>query len=386
MADISPIDFLTQAMNAPEPAVDLPGPSSFLGLASKRREMRDEFSNTRASLANLTSIAAERAAFAREADEQRSRLSLAEIFSTASETRCPVCSSDLAGRTDTVDDVLGELSALQRDIATISTTTPELDSLIARAEERLAELEASLRDNKDALDEAERGSQLMAQFRDAALQRATLRGRISAFLSAQPETIVDEAIDARIAELEAEIGTLDDALDSDETANRLASALSRVNANITELAQGLQLEHSGSPARLDIRGLTVIADTLEGPVALGQMGSGENWVGYHLATMLGLHRYFIEAARPVPRFLAIDQPSQVYFPPDVDDPAFVNDTDREALERLVRAAHSEVVRHGGEFQVLMVDHADLNVDWFQEAVVEKWRGGAALVPVSWLEA
>ena len=261
-----------------------------------------------------------------------------------------------------------------------------MDSLIASSEGRLADLETSLRDNKAALDEAERSSQLLAGFREAALERATVRGRISLFLSAQPEAIIDEAIDARIVELEAEIGALDDELESDETANRLASALSRVNANITELAKALNLEHSESPARLDLRGLTVIADTLEGPVSLSQMGIGENWVGYHLATMLGLHRYFIEAARPVPRFLAIDQPSQVYLPPDVDDPEFDNDGDREALERLVGAAYSEVERHGGDLQVLIVDHADLNVDWFQEAVIEKWREGAALVPVSWIEA
>ena len=384
--EVGPIEFLTQAMNAPEPAVDLPGPSSFTDLAARRRELRDEFSRVRASLENLKVIAAERSDFTSEAAEQQSRLSVSEIFATTSETTCPVCSSDLGDRIDTVDDLNRELSALERDIASISTTTPELDSLIASTEERLADLETSLRDNKVALDELERSNQLLAQFQDAALERAAVRGRISLFLAAQPEAIVDEALDTRIAELETEINALDDELDSDATASRLESALSRVNANINELANVLRLEHSESPARLDIRGLTVIVDTLEGPVSLDQMGSGENWVGYHLATMLGLHRYFIEADRPVPRFLAIDQPSQVYFPPDVDDPEFENDRDREALERLVRAAYSEVERHGGDLQVLIVDHADLNVDWFQEAVIEKWRGGAALVPASWVEA
>ena len=385
-AGIGPIEFLTQAMNAPEPAVDLPGPSSFTDLATQRQDLRDTFSRVRASLANLQIIAAERSDFAVEAEEQRSRLSLAEVFGTISQTTCPVCSTDLAETIDTVDDLFGELSSLELDIASISTTTPELDSLIATAEGRLADIDASLRDNKAALDEAERSNQLLSQFRDAALQRATVRGRISLFLSAQPDAIVDEAIDVRIAELEVEIDALDDELDSDETANRLASALSRVNANITELAKTLRLEHSESPARLDIRGLTVITDTLNGPVSLNQMGSGENWVGYHLATMLGLHRYFIEASRPVPRFLAIDQPSQVYFPPDVDDPGIDNDEDREALERMIRAAYCEVRRHEGKLQILVVDHADLGVDWFQESVIEKWRGGAALVPADWIES
>ena len=134
-------------------------------------------------------------------------MSLAEIFSTASQSTCPVCSSDLADRTDTVDDLFRELSALKRDIASISTTIPELDSLIASSEGRLADLETSLRDNKAALDEAERSSQLLAGFREAALERATVRGRISLFLSAQPEAIIDEAIDARIVSLRVNVGS-----------------------------------------------------------------------------------------------------------------------------------------------------------------------------------
>lgn len=384
-ADIGPFEFLTQAMNAPEPAVDLPAPSSFTDLARQRQDLRDEFSRVRASLANLQAIAVERSDFASEAEEQRSRLSLAEIFGTTSQTACPICATELVDKLDTVDALVRELSAVEEDLASISTSTPELDSLIASAEERLVDLEASLRENKAALDEAERSNQLLAQFQDQALQRAATRGRISLFLGAQQEAIAGEAIDGRIAELSFEIDALEDELDSDETANRLAGTLSRVSANITELAKKLELEHSESPARLDIRQLTVIADALDGPVSLDQMGSGENWVGYHLATMLGLHRFFIEAGRPVPRFLAIDQPSQVYFPPDVDDPDVGSDEDREALERMIGVANSEVERHGGNLQVLVVDHADLDVDWFQEAVIEKWRGGAALVPANWID-
>jgi hypothetical protein len=49
---------------------------------------------------------------------------------------------------------------------------------------------------------------------------------------------------------------------------------------------------------------------------MAEIGSGVNWVGYHLLALLALHRYFIEKRRPVPAFLILDQPSQVYFPPD----------------------------------------------------------------------
>jgi hypothetical protein len=36
-----------------------------------------------------------------------------------------------------------------------------------------------------------------------------------------------------------------------------------------------------------------------------------------------------------------------------------------------------------QFQVIITEHADLNEPWYQNAVVEKWRRGAKLVPEDW---
>ena len=70
-------------------------------------------------------------------------------------------------------------------------------------------------------------------------------------------------------------------------------------------SSGLDLEHVGSQLRLDIRNLTVVADTLDGPVPLYRMGSGENWVGYHVLAHLALHKWFRQKKRPVPGFLIL---------------------------------------------------------------------------------
>jgi hypothetical protein len=53
--------------------------------------------------------------------------------------------------------------------------------------------------------------------------------------------------------------------------------------------------------------------------SIAEIGSGANWVAYHLLALIALHRYFIEDKRPVPEFLILDHPSQVYFPPDPVD-------------------------------------------------------------------
>ena len=381
----APGELLVAAMNAPEPYLELPGPSSFAELVTVRQRIRAEHSRTRASLDNLRIIAAERNQFASEAGQQMSRLSVAALFSLdVDESTCPVCASTL-NDTATVEDHVRALAQLQDELVAISTTTPEIDSLVATAEDHLSDLQERLRVNQLALDEVERGNRLLSRFQEAAIQRAVVRGRISLFLSAQPDVVVDGALDERIGQLQAAASALEGDLDADESAARLDSLLSRVNSNITEIANYLELEHSDSPTRLDIRRLTVIADRPEGPVPLDKMGSGENWVGYHIATMLGLHRFFADADRPVPRFLFLDQPSQVYFPADNDDEELENDEDRQALERMLRATALEVERQAGRLQVIVVDHADLAVDFFREAVLERWRGGSALIPAGWLE-
>ena len=65
-----------------------------------------------------------------------------------------------------------------------------------------------------------------------------------------------------------------------------------------------------------------------------RLGSGENWVGYHLIAHFAIHKWFVSQERPVPRFLFVDQPSQVYFPADRDiDGSMegIENEDREAV-------------------------------------------------------
>jgi len=51
---------------------------------------------------------------------------------------------------------------------------------------------------------------------------------------------------------------------------------------------------------------------------LWDVGSGANWMGYHLSTMFALHEHFLSLPHNfVPSFILIDQPSQVYFPRDI---------------------------------------------------------------------
>jgi len=120
-------------------------------------------------------------------------------------------------------------------------------------------------------------------------------------------------------------------------------------------------------------------DKPERPVPLQQLGSGSNWVGIHLIAYFALQKYFISLNKPVPRFFFIDQPSQVYFPSEID----AQDTDKKEVNNLYQFIFNRVKELDGKIQVIIVDHTNLNNEEFQKAVIEKWWDGKKLIPDNW---
>jgi hypothetical protein len=119
------------------------------------------------------------------------------------------------------------------------------------------------------------------------------------------------------------------------------------------------------------------------------MGSGENWVGYHVLTYLALHWWFRDRNRPVPGFVFFDQPSQAHYPAERDqdgtlDP--LNDEDRTAVYALFKLMDDACAEIGTGFQLIVLDHAHMDEPWFESAIVEEWRQDSALIPAEWPDA
>ncbi len=90
----------------------------------------------------------------------------------------------------------------------------------------------------------------------------------------------------------------------------------------------------------------------------------------------------------MPSFLVLDQPSQAFFPRDREtggDLEELTDTDREHTRELYKLVHRVVGQLEGRLQVIALDHADFEDEWFADSVVQRWRDGQALIPQSWYE-
>jgi hypothetical protein len=208
---------------------------------------------------------------------------------------------------------------------------------------------------------------------------------------------VDELRD-RVKALAQRIAGLRKQLDPSLQAQRLNAAVDTVSAKVAEYARILQLEHATENVRLNIRELTLQFRPLSGRTDfLWEVGSGQNWVGYHIAGLLALHEHFISLKQnPVPRFLVIDQPSQVYFPeawPSVDEAPSSKDTvqksaDIDGVRRIFNALSYFMGVVKQEFQIIVTEHAGA-ITWSRLEhvhLVGNWRENhdEFLIPKAWL--
>jgi hypothetical protein len=280
------------------------------------------------------------------------------------------------------------LSTVSSKLEAVTRSAPRLEKAIAEIENRVKDLAEKLSENRAQMEAVRTASEAVARVQDEAARRAHILGRISLYLESVPDLPDTKALEAQAEGLRARHDELQAELSDERVHDRIQSILSILGARMTAWARELDLEHSKFPLRLDIKRLTIVADTADGPVPMDRMGSGENWVGYHLIGHLALHEWFTQRGRPVPRFLFLDQPSQVYFPPEKDiegSMAVISEDDRLAVSRMFKFVFDVVAAIAPGLQVVITEHADINEDWYQGAVVERWRG-LKLVPDDWPRA
>jgi hypothetical protein len=124
---------------------------------------------------------------------------------------------------------------------------------------------------------------------------------------------------------------------------------------------------------------------------MARTGGGENHLAYHLAAHLALHSFVLENKLPIPNFLVIDQPTQVYFPSTTayeEAGGSIERTEADADLQAVRNLFEVLVRFSTNdapgFQTIVIEHANLRDQWFQDALVEKpWTKPPALIPEDW---
>lgn len=360
-------------------------------LSARRAELRGSLRDMNDKIRGLDEFARVGTEYSAELNEHRVRLASIGLIpdDTDADATCPVCQSPLTDTaaheaiTHSLGRVARRIELAQRDQPRITTARAELTQARAQTLAELADIDTSL-------EELARTSDIRAAAQRNWDQQSFVLGRIAQFLDTttleSDDTIA--SLERDVEALEDEAVRLTDELDPEALRSAVNSLLNIVGRRMTTLAQALPLEHSDHGVRIDPYRLTIVADTLQGPAYMdaGAIGSGMSWVGYHLAAYLALQGYFIDANRPVPRFIVLDQPSQAFFPRDREtggELTELSDTDRDNTRKLYKMMFDVVTELDGQLQIIAFDHADFSDAWFQESILETWRDGVALIPREW---
>lgn len=386
------ISVLRQIANTPILSVDtsLPEGQEYSRLVGERDLLLKEQRLLMDEISAARSFESDRTGFSNEVIEQQARLRSIGIFDGNSHgnSSCPLCCQSLpeASTIPEITRVKRLLDDVDAQLDSVTIAAPQMEKAIATLESKLQIMKTLLAKNRAEMESVRRSNDRLLQLQDDAAKKALIIGRISLYLESLPDNSNKKAIEEQFKRLKVEYSSIESSIAYEAVWERVESITSIIGEKMSKWARELELEHSTFPLRLDVKQLTIVSDTMDGPIPMYRMGSGENWVGYHLIAHLALHQWFSQRRRPVPRFLFLDQPSQVYFPPEKDQNGLIDmikEDDRVAVTRMFQFVFNLLEESHYGFQVIITEHADIQEEWFQGAVKERWRNGKKLIPDDW---
>lgn len=373
--------------------------SELSGLNIEEREVSRELTTLRHRLEEMNRIRVGVDQYQAALTLQRGRLQLSSwlVEHTDDHADCPMCGS----HTDSAKKKLHALSARLHEVEVEAGVDKEVPAAFDRELQRVTtevgqttERLRSVQIRKRALS----GRSDEARQRQFAAQRAErFVGNLESALDLHRRLGSDSELVEEVARLRELVQQLEGELREQNVESRKRRALATINGYAGRLLPSLDVENPQDPISLEINDLTIKVHGADRDDYLSEIGSGSNWLAYHLAVLLALHQYFLaQRNSPVPAFLVLDQPSQVYFPKrvvtrveheetDEEEPR-LRDEDVDAVRMAFDVMGKVVLSAKGQLQLIVLDHASQDVWGDVEGVVglPEWRNGIKLVPMDWL--
>lgn len=359
-------------------------------LGQLRKQRRD--AQTRIDAARQFSRRA--GGYATEATEQADRLSSIKALPrnpSTGEWQWPFSERNLAMESPIASALLSELEALDTELRTVTSQRPKLEAYLSDLDNGAQDIADAIRAIEAELSAAITAHELVAQMGSRNNAAARVIGRISLFLENLTPDEELLRLEGEHRRLKRKVQDLEERIGADDSTERLNSILNIISAHVTQYLRKFETEFQNFPARFDLVNLTIVFDRPERPVPMSRTGGGAQHLAYHLSALLALHLFSVKNNLPIPKFMLIDQPTQVYFPSeqvyqeaDGSIQKTEADADLEAVRRLFELLLRFTKEDAPGFQLIVTEHANLREQWFQDSLVEQpWTKPPALVPEDW---
>jgi hypothetical protein len=246
-------------------------------LRSERQGLRSELERVNAEIRSTRNFTTETSGYEHEVKEQRARLSSVGLVKSKEHVaaQCPVCNSILETPVPTVLQIDSSLQQLSQQLEAVEAENPRLLARLAGLEREAAAIQERLRDNQQQIATRIHENEFLQGQQETFVLQARAIGKITQYVETVTSLDASSTLRAMLDTARSRVAMLEQELDPDAARERLDTFLNIIGHYMTEYSDRLDLEHRGSQLRLDPRGLTVIADTLNGPVPLFRMAKVE---------------------------------------------------------------------------------------------------------------
>lgn len=393
------LELLKQAANS----IDTPVPDSssvsdamneLVALQREESEVDSRLQQLRRRLAEMSKLKENSTNFRDALSVQRDRLGVAKwLENMQTQHVCPLCESVVDEETNGVKELLLALTDVEGNLRRVSETPASFDRELLRVKQELDQNLERLKGITIRQNEVQRRSSSAREAQYRATEISRFLGRLDRGLEMQGALSEGGPLSDEVEKLRVRQSELSKLVGKSGIEGRKKRALDRISNFVGRLLPQLDAERPDDPVEISITDLTVKVKGSQRDDYLWEIGSGANWLSYHVAVSLALQQFFIASSpSPVPGFLVYDQPSQVYFPRRLassktseDDPRLL-DEDIEAVRKVFATLNDTVTLLKKDLQVIVLDHAGADV-WDSIPnihVVEEWREGRKLVPITWI--
>jgi hypothetical protein len=323
---------------------------------------------------------------------QRDRLAVSGWIRDLSTESADALSAISPDGADHLEQLCSALEGLELEVQSQKTISDKLDKEQLRLRSSAEESISRLNGIRTQIRELERRSEEARAEIYRADQIERYLGRLEQAISLYERTGEDTELAAEIEELKKQITEIRGRISEHQIQTRINNALASVETIAGQILPTLDAEWPDAAINFMLADLSIKVVQGTRDDYLWEIGSGANWLAYHVSMSLAFQRFFLQTpAHPVPNFLVYDQPSQVYFPQSPRDDG-VSDADWHnedivAVRKVFSAVSRETQKARGNLQVILLDHADDKVwgDIENVILIEEWRDGMKLVPVEWLQ-
>lgn len=330
---------------------------------------------------------------------QVERLSISKWMQAISDSnkKCPLCGEKINNSKKDIDKFYGKL-------VSIETTAGDLNKIPVAFEREYDSVQKEIQLYSEKLNSIRKRIQVQSSILNSSQDEKYTYENISRFLgrldfaTTTYENIGnDSELSNAIALLKQRYAKLLSEVDEDTILKKQNSALRYIHTTIAKLLPLLDSERPNDPVEFVIKDLTIRVDGEDGRKDyLWEIGSGSNWLAYHISVTLAFHIYFNKLRHStVPNFIVYDQPSQVYFPQKLagkksegeTEPKFDNDEDKLAVKKIFQAMSAAIKEVNNNLQIIVLEHASEDV-WGEVGNINKvveWRGkNNKLIPEEWI--